>query len=58
MTKQELLLQLQVTGEINRQSYNSLWVEAFKQYTEATKDKEVNMQCGGCYRKVKNWLLK
>ena len=56
MTKQELKTQMIAKGILNTfGSRDPLWIEAFKLYNEGQKLK-LNMGCGSCYSKVRQWI--
>lgn len=59
MTKQELLNQLQATGQAKSPFRKSpLWDEAFEMYKAQTGDFKVSLKCGQCFLKVLEWLKK
>ena len=58
-SKGEILNQLYVQGKTTNGNKNDLiWQEAFDLYKKQTGDVDVNMECGGCYRKILEWLRK
>ena len=56
--KAELLKRLHDSGQVNTFKPSPIWQEAFDKYKEETKDFQVSVKCGSCYRKVLAWLKK
>ena len=57
--KQKLKERMLSSGSLERPSaHDKLWQEAFDLYKKKTGDYEVSLQCGGCFRKVTQWLKK
>ena len=47
------------SGDIHRpDKFNHFWVQAFEMYKAETRDYEVSIKCGSCFRKVGEWLKK
>lgn len=57
LDKSEVLNKLNETGLMHRYNNDQLWKRAFNLYMQATADK-VDIGCGRCYTKVKEWLQK
>lgn len=56
--KEKLVNEMKASKEINQvgDESNKNWQLAFKLFTEAT-GVPVDMGCGGCWTKVRDWLL-
>lgn len=58
MTREELRDKMMVAGELERFTKTENWKQAFELYKFETKDKEVSLECSGCFKKIKNWLTR
>lgn len=56
-TKEELLNFMRASREFNTFGKTSGWKLAFQMHREATGTR-LTMDCGKCFAKVKEWLLK
>lgn len=57
MTKAEIKSQLEARGVLRvTKSQDPLWKEAFNEYNRVNKQR-LNINCGGCWSKVREWLL-
>jgi hypothetical protein len=57
LDKEEIKNRLIQSGLINRFSNEKLWQMAFDEYNKATGSK-LKPNCGTCFVKVKEWLIK
>ena len=59
MSREDLLIEMRANRQINEIGDDSspYWKRAFKLYEENGGGK-VNMDCGGCWDKVRTWIMK
>jgi hypothetical protein len=58
MTKTEIKTQLEANGTLHvTKSQDPLWKQAFDMYNRENRQ-QLKISCGGCWPKVKEWLLK
>ena len=58
MTKQELRQALEANGTLRvNKSQDPNWRKAFDLYNQTNKQR-LNISCGGCWTKVREWLTK
>lgn len=59
MTREQLRDAMRVAGELERLDPNNLhWQQAFEQYMIENPGDPVSLNCGGCFNKVKKWLIR
>lgn len=57
MTKEQIRAELEARGTLRvTKSQDPLWPKAFEEYNRVKKQ-NLNIKCGGCWNKVREWLL-